>query len=58
MLDDKILTAIKTELISDERMKLIARMMQKHFEPRMRKLTAERAKESIRERLTTVEGEL
>jgi DNA invertase Pin-like site-specific DNA recombinase len=58
MLDDKILATIKAELVSDERIQVMARAMQKHFEKRMRELTAESAKERIRERLTAVAGEL
>jgi site-specific DNA recombinase len=58
VLDDKILTALKTDLVSEERVQLMAGAMQKHFDKRMEELTAGSAKERIAERLAAVEGEL
>lgn len=54
----RYLTTIKSELVTDERLKLMARAMQKHFGKCMRELAAERHEGAHQHRLTTMQGEL
>ena len=58
ILDSKILSNIKRELLSETRLKLMERAMLCYFEERIAEISAANSKELIAKRMTIVEAEL
>lgn len=58
VLDNKILTSIKSELLSEKRLRLMERTMLRYFEQRIAEIKAEGSRERIAKRITAVEAEL